>query len=805
MEFALPVHRLSPDAADSVELGDRRTDSGSDRRSPVQDSSFGLAPGTRRPWAGTDAPAARLPAASDGERSRRLGRYTLQRVLGTGGMGVVYEATQDNPRRAVAIKLIRRGNASAELLRRFELESAALARLSHAGIAQVYEAGLVDDPEIGERAPFFAMELVEGVPLTRFARQQELPLSARLELLAQVCDAVQHAHSRGVIHRDLKPANILVKDSATQRSSGNAAETRPQVKILDFGVARVADAGDASLATLAGEIIGTPAYMSPEQAAGEPEGVDERADVYALGVLLYEVASDRLPIDTVNMPVARALHAVVHETPVALGKLDPRFRGDLEIIAAKAIEKDKARRYASPAELAGDVRRLLRHEPIAARPPSAAYELSRFARRNRVAVVAGVVMALTLVAGTLATAWQALEATRASERAVAEARAASAASEFLKNLLNAAHPTEAQGTEPTIREALAIAERKLENAPPGDVVVRVAIHDALADAFTGTGDLRRAELHARAGLKLAEERLGEEDPTTLGALVALNSVLSDSNKEREAEAGARRGLAIARRVLPRGHPTTLNLMQQVAVNSDANANPQESEALLREVRAISAVVHGEGSERWLLATNNLGFFLNSHDRSKEALELLTPALEVSRRVMGDRHTQTLAIMQNVVGAHNSLGDLPAALTLAEEQARAMREVWGEDHFQTDDAEYNLGLLAIMSGDAARSADVLKPLHDRRRARAPLAEHSMQTTGLYATALIHAARYDDARAAIDDLRAREIQAHGEGHQRVLQVLTLDYDLAERMGDKARQAELAEKLKGSPWDPSKSEAP
>jgi WD40 repeat protein/predicted Ser/Thr protein kinase len=350
-----------------------------------------------------------------------IDRYHVVRVLGEGGMGTVYEAEQDNPRRTVALKVIRAGLASDFLLKRFAREAQILGRLHHAGIAQVYDAGVSDNGE-----PYFAMELINGTPLDQYARDRSIDVPARLGLVARVCDAVQHAHERGVIHRDLKPGNILVEPSG-------------QPRVLDFGVARAVDAGltaGGGGQTEAGQLIGTLRYMSPEQASGDPSAIDQRCDVYALGVILYELLASRPPYGLDGLPLPEAVRAIREHEPSRLGSLDGRLRGDVETIAAKAMEKDKARRYATAADLAADVRRHLNNEPIRARPTSALYQLRKFARRNTalVAGVAGVFAAL--LAGTIvsvAFAWRADQSAR-----VASAKERDATYEVYRARLSAA-------------------------------------------------------------------------------------------------------------------------------------------------------------------------------------------------------------------------------------------------------------------------------------------------------------------------------------------------------------------------------
>lgn len=380
---------------------------------------------------GVHSVASRLPT--------RVGRYRIVRLIGEGGMGAVYEAQQESPKRPVAIKVIRSGLVSRSTLQRFEQEFQVLGKLNHPGIAQVYEAGIINEhgdfvegdvkgsPTPGQ--PFFAMELIQGLPIDSFADAHDLSSRDRLALVALVCDAVEHAHQHGVVHRDLKPANILVVQK------GGA----PTPKVLDFGVARVVDSEfhTITLRTGAGELVGTLAYMSPEQASGDVRGVDGRSDIYALGVLTYQLLAGRLPLDLSRRSIPEAARMIREDEPSKLGSINVSFRGDIETMVSKAIEKDKQRRYESPAELASDIRRFLNDQPIVARPSSSLYQLRKFAKRNRglVGGISATMLAMLIGTGvSLRLAWL-----RAEQRAEADDNAARAERLAYRSSITAAY------------------------------------------------------------------------------------------------------------------------------------------------------------------------------------------------------------------------------------------------------------------------------------------------------------------------------------------------------------------------------
>ena len=475
----------------------------------------------------------------------RIGGYRVIARLGAGGMGVVYEAEQDNPRRTVALKVINAGVASASVLRRFEYETQMLGRLQHPGIAQIFEAGTFDAGSGAQ--PYFAMELVEGTVITRYVDEQDLSTEARLTLLARVADAIHHAHQRGVIHRDLKPGNILVTPDGDP-------------KVLDFGVARATD-GDLHTTTLQtnlGQLIGTIPYMSPEQASGDPDALDTRSDVYALGVLGYELLAGRLPYDVREKMIHEAVRVIREDPPTPLSSIDRVLGGDVQTIIDKALEKDKTRRYASASDLAADIRRYLDHEPILARPASAWYQMQRFARRHSglvstagavlVLLVVGLVVSLTLLDRArdaereaseraeevtrqrdeirrqkdLAEAERA-EARRqatiaATERTEArrQARIAAAVNHFLnEDLLAQVSPDLAPRADVTMREVLDVAAGRLDGRFPDEPMVEAEVRRTIADVYLGLGlyDLGAEQLDRAR--ELLDAHADPDDPLAL--------------------------------------------------------------------------------------------------------------------------------------------------------------------------------------------------------------------------------------------------------------------------------------------------
>mgnify|MGYP002633698002 CR=1 FL=1 len=452
----------------------------------------------------------------------RVPGYRVLDTLGEGGMGTVYRAEQASPRRIVALKVIKPGVLSPEHLHRFARETEVLGRLQHIGIAHIYEAGTAE----GGRAPYFAMEYIAGEPLTTHAETRRLDTRARLALMADICDAVHHAHQRGVIHRDLKPANILVTESG-------------QPKILDFGIARVTDADvRATMGTDLGQLVGTLPYMSPEQVGGDPLDLDTRSDVYTLGVILFELLAGRRPYP-LGRQLTEAARIITEEEPPSLGTLDRAWRGDVEAIAARSLEKEKTRRYQSAAELAADIRRYLGNEPIEARPLTTLYQLRKFTRRHTALVGGAAATVAALLIGLVATGYFMVQAQAERDRATAEAGKARAINTFLQETLGAANPYEGTGREVTVLEALDVATEQIAASFAEQPEIRAAVEHTIGSTYSDLAEHDRAEPLLRSALAIRRELSPGSNPEVGDSLTALG--LSLFNKG-DHEGGGRPGV-----------------------------------------------------------------------------------------------------------------------------------------------------------------------------------------------------------------------------------------------------------------------
>ena len=716
-----------------------------------------------------------------------IGQYRILDVLGEGGMGVVYRAEQESPRRTVALKVIRAGAESREMLKRFEHEGQVLGWLQHPGIAQIFEAGTADTGQ--GLQPFFAMEFVQGQPLTSYAAAQELTLAQRLELIAKVCDAVHHAHQKGVIHRDLKPGNILVDDSG-------------QPKVLDFGVARVTDADirTTTLQTNVGQLVGTLAYMSPEQVAGDSRQLDTRSDVYALGVILYELLAGRVPFDVSQQTIPQAARMIAEEEPTSLSSINRIFRGDVETIVAKALEKDKNRRYQSAAGLAADIRRCLSDEPISARPASAVYQLRKFARRNK-SLVAAVVTAFVLLSAALAYVTvernRALRAERVAEqrRADAEQQAAiaQAANNFLHEVLSLASPAKAMGRQVTVREAVDMAAADVSAFTAGQPETEAAVRAAVGRTYHSLGHFDLAAEQLRLAVEIRRRELGPEHPDTLSSMRRLAGALNDLGRAEEAISLLRKGIETQRRILGEAHPDTIDSCSALAWFLFGDGRAAEAEPLFRQALEGFRTIDGPEAPTTLKAMTNLAAVLIKQDRVAEAEPLITEAAAALPRALDPRHPDTLYILGIRAWYLYAADRCHEAQVLYRGIVRDATEVLGADHPYRLYWLGKLGWCFLKLGRLDEAERLfIEALTAQRRVLADGHGYIIESTEGLARTLIAQRRFDQAEPLAAELYNVASAHYAADHPLTADAVAVLIDLYEAWGKPEQVAEWRTKL-------------
>jgi tetratricopeptide (TPR) repeat protein/predicted Ser/Thr protein kinase len=638
-------------------------------------------------------------------------RYRITRLVGVGGMGEVYEAQQENPDRRVAIKVIRPDQVSPELLRRFEHETRVLAKLQHPGIAPIYEAGQA--PTAAGAVPFFAMEFVEGRPLTASATDSNLPIKARLELFLAVCDAVEHAHQKGIIHRDLKPANILIDQQGRPR-------------ILDFGIARATDSDirTTTMHTEVGKLVGTLPYMSPEQAVGDPDELDTRSDVYSLGVILYELLSGRPPYDfnaAGRRLIPQALRAILETDPAPLSSVNRVFRGDLETIVGKALAKEKERRYQSVAELATDVRSFLADHPVVARPPSRWYQVCKFTRRNRGLVAGMMVAMLALLAGMTASTVFALQEGRAKrlaedslkesgihrKEAERQATVAKATLNFILDMLAAAAP-EGQGRDVRVASVMDSAVKVLDQQPLPDVEEESAMRETIGNTYVTLGNYPAGIPQIRQAFDLRQRAFGRDDPETILTLLNLAEAVT-SSRETDPSPLYQDALERSTRVNGPDAPATLRCKRGVAIALARQGKSRQAKAVLQGVLEEQRRTLGNEHADTLASMSSLANVLKQLGDFGGSEQLCREQLSIREKLLGSRHPETLASMNRLAMALEAQGKLDDAEALMARVVAAARESLGERHTVTLEYEGGLGAVYRSERKLQEAEDLYRPL------------------------------------------------------------------------------------------------
>jgi non-specific serine/threonine protein kinase/serine/threonine-protein kinase len=685
-----------------------------------------------------------------------IGSYHLLEPIGKGGMGEVWLAEQKQPvRRRVALKLIKAGMDTREVVSRFDSERQALALMEHPNIAKVFDAGATP-----QGRPYFAMEYVTGIPITQYCDKHRMTLRERLELFVHVCDGVQHAHQKAVIHRDLKPSNILVGE----------VDGKPQPRIIDFGLAKATSQHltAETLFTRVGAIVGTPGYMSPEQADSTGVDVDTRTDVYSLGVVLYELLAGALPLEFHNLAFAEILRrlredeaprpstklrtlggqsgAAAKNRGSELPALARQLRGDLDAIALKALEKERTRRYATPTELAADIGRYLRHEPVMARPASAAHRARKYIRRHRMGVAVAAGLAAVLVSFGVVQRLQLRRTMRERDRADRIAA-------FMTGMFKVSDPSAARGNSITAREILDKASKEIDTGLSKDPELQAQMMQTMGEVYGSLGlypqaqslltravDIRRrvlgprnpetltsmsslggslmrqgryaeADRLERETLDIRRRVLGPEHPDTLRSMNSLDSVLLVAGRYAEAEKLGREALDLERRVLGPEHPDTLGSMTNLAIAFYEDGRYAEAEKLGREALDTKRRVLGPEHPNTLMSMNDLAAVLNNEGRYAEAEKLQRETLKIRRRILGPAHPETLQSINLLANALAGEGRYAEAEKLHREILDIQRRALGPEHPDTASSKYNVGCMLARKGNRDEALSLLREAVD----------------------------------------------------------------------------------------------
>jgi eukaryotic-like serine/threonine-protein kinase len=745
----------------------------------------------------------------------QVGPFRILERIGEGAMGDVYLAEQQVPvRRRVALKILKFGLATREVIARFELERQTLALLTHPNIARIFDAGTTDDGR-----PYFAMEYVHGIPITRYCDEQHLDLQARLSLCVQACGGVQHAHLRGIIHRDLKPSNILVAE----------LDGVPVPKIIDFGIAKATTSTGADTYTRVGHLLGTPEYMSPEQAQLSPLDIDTRTDVYSLGIVLYELLTGVRPYtvtsDALNPAVlmneimtrepARPSEVVADRTPEGAARaerrrlspfaLAARLRGDLDWIVLKATEKDRARRYESPAALAADLRRHADNEPVLAGPPSRVYRFGKFVRRHRLAVGALSVAFVAAIAFGSAMAWFARQAAGERDRASQEAEVARNVTAFTAGLFELANPTSTGSSSISARGLLDAGVRRLR--AQGDTQrpdVHSALLEAAGNAYRGLGAYDESDEVLNEAIELRREALAT-DPVPYARALLSRAVLKREQGDLDqamqiarevgrilenggdvplddvhrswlelAEVQRRRSeldeaSALAERALLASAPHTPTRARALMVLGRVRAAQgqlPDAERLLQEAYELQVDLQGPLSEMTLEAKSGLAELLVTMGQTERAETLLRSLVVDARGIYGNEHAEVGIALNNLA---NALSDIPAkfeeAVLVYSEAVDLLRRTKGPEHLEVGTTYNNLGAVFLKTQEWDKADEAYRYAIAIRMAG--LGERHPETASSIngrALALNKLGRYDEAGLLLRQGTASFTSSLGAHHWR-----------------------------------------
>jgi len=650
------------------------------------------------------------------EAGGRIGPYKLLQQIGEGGCGIVWMAEQEHPvRRRVALKVIKLGMDTKQVIARFEAERQALALMDHPNIARVLDAGATDAGR-----PYFVMELVRGIKITKYCDDNNLTTEARLGLFTQICHAVQHAHQKGIIHRDIKPSNILV----------TLHDGVPVPKVIDFGIAKATTGQqltDKTIFTAFEQFIGTPAYMSPEQAEMSGLDIDTRSDIYALGVLLYELLTGQPPFDPkellasgldamrrtireqepprpstrLSTLLAADLTAVAKHHQSDAAKLAHTLRGDLDWIVMKALEKDRTRRYETANGLALDIQRHLNDEPVTACPPSSIYRFRKMVRRNKMVFAAGSAVIAAILLGLGVSSWMFFKERRARERAVAaeqeqerlrqsaeiqekkataEATKNEQVAQFLTDMLRSLASSEALRRDRTaLREILDKTAERASKDLKDQPDVGATLRFNLGKVYLELGDYAKSEALHREALAIARMIWGNEHGNVMACLAALSLVGTKIGNFAEAEKMQREALAIARSLYGKEHPVVAVQLTDFATILRLRGKLAEAESVQRESLTINRKLLGSEHVELAASLAGLAAILDDCHRPAEAESLFREALAMQRKLLGNENLKVAYTLGNLALVLKSEGKLAEAESMEREVLAMRRKLLGDEH------------------------------------------------------------------------------------------------------------------------------
>ncbi|HED53535.1 MAG TPA: tetratricopeptide repeat protein [Phycisphaerales bacterium] len=653
--------------------------------------------------------------------------FVIERLIARGGTSDVYLAQQKNPHRRVAIKFFRAGLASTKHTARFESEIEILGRLDHPAIAAIYSAGITDGPG-PIQFPYLVMEYVDGLTLLDYAASRNLDQRSRLELMAAVCDGVHGAHQRGVIHRDLKPANILV-------------QTNGSPKILDFGIARLISDPDssASSSTVTGELLGTLAYMSPEQLDADPGAIDIRTDVYALGVLLYELMAGHPAFDVSSMSIADAMHAIQHGNSTSLKDTNVISDPDMLAVIGKAMAVDRFDRYDSAAALLADIQRLLAGQPVLAQPPTTLYRLRKFAGRNKAGVTIGLMLTFIFVTLSILAGLGFLRASTERDAARGAIAREKSVNSYLRKMLTSANPNQF-GADVRVVDVLDSWASDIDSTFADSPATRFELHKIVGDTYEALSHYEKAGEHYRSALALLPEI---QDPNILPAAYEIKGSLAESliylDRNDEAREILDTALPEAESILGQDHVSTLFLSQiraeltrtigeyeqaesqyldlldriETAYGTEAPiylstldglsrvylnlSQPERATEILQRVVDIRSQLLPENSPTLLSNQANLATSLSEAGRWSEAKKLYEHVITVGSANLGPKNYTVRIARGNLVNVLHNLGEKDEAITLSRRVIEDTKELLGEYHVDTLIAQNNLATMLLREG------------------------------------------------------------------------------------------------------------